>query len=302
MHPETTRTASGTFSDESPRRLLWIAGNFPHPAEPGQGVFNLRLAEALAEQVHVDVVAPVPWTGALDDRHDQARAASDRLRVFYPRFWFVPKMLRRFHGSFLWWSIRRTVHGILRDTPPDAVLAYWAHPDGEAAIRAARAVNVPAIVMVGGTDVLMLTRDPARRRCIRRVLCAADAVVAVSEDLREKVIALGVDPNAAHVVPRGVEHACFSRGDRNQARDRLGLPKDRPVLLWVGRMVPVKGLDVLLAACKRLLGAGTPFHLALVGDGPLRTGLESDCRDAGLTDYVRFAGRVGHDDLADWYR
>lgn len=283
------------------RRLLWIAGNFPRAAEPGRGVFNLRMAQAIAVDHELDVVAPVPWVSR-NDNTVSSEHTSDRLRVHYPRFWYIPKLMHRHHGSFLWWSIRGMIRRILEKTTPDAVLGYWAHPDGEAAIRAARLVNVPAVVMVGGSDVLVLARDPARRPGIQRVLREADAVVAVSRDLREKVIALGVDPDAVHVVPRGVDPARFFPGDREQARQRLGLPLDWPVLLWVGRMVPVKGLDVLIAACKRLAAQGTGFQLCLVGDGPLRPALEQTCRAAGLADCVTFIGSVGQHHLPDWYR
>ena len=47
-----------------------------------------------------------------------------------------------------------------------------------------------------------------------------------------------------------------------------------PVLLWVGRMVPVKGLDVLLNACASLRDRGLEFRLCLVGDGPLKATLQ----------------------------
>ncbi len=283
------------------RRLLWIAGNFPRAAEPGRGVFNLRLAQALAADHVLDVVSPVPWVRAVGNA-GCSEIVPENLRVHYPRFWYVPKMLHQQHGSLLWWSIRRTVHRILESATPDAVLAYWAHPDGEAAIRAARLVNVPAIVMVGGSDVLVLARDPARRPCIQRVLREADAVVAVSQDLREKVIALGVNPTTVHVVPRGVDQVRFSPGNGEQARELLGLPLDRAMLLWVGRMVPVKGLSVLLAACQRLVRRGIPFHLCLVGDGPLRSSLEQTCDGTGLAEHVTFLGSVPQHDLPDWYR
>jgi teichuronic acid biosynthesis glycosyltransferase TuaC len=283
------------------RRLLWVAGNFPRAAEPGRGVFNLRMAQAIAVDHELDVISPVPWLSRTGSA-TSSEHISDHLRVHYPRFWYVPKLMHRHHGSFLWWSIRSVIRNILETATPDAVLGYWAHPDGEAAIRAARLANVPAIVMVGGSDVLILGRDPARRSCIQRVLREADAVVTVSEDLREKVIELGVDPDGVHVVPRGVDQARFSPGDREQARQRLGLPLEWPVLLWVGRMVPVKGLDVLIAACKRLASQGAGFQLCLVGDGPLRPSLEQTCKAAGLADCITFIGSVKQDHLPDWYR
>jgi peptidoglycan/xylan/chitin deacetylase (PgdA/CDA1 family) len=126
--------------------------------------------------------------------------------------------------------------------------------------------------------------------------------VAVSQDLKEKVIDLGVAPDKVHVVYRGIDAERFSLGDRAEARRRLGLAAEGRVLLWVGRMVPVKGLDVLLEACTLLRARGVEFRLYLVGDGPQRPALEAASAARGLTGMITFAGAVAHDRLPDWYR
>jgi glycosyltransferase involved in cell wall biosynthesis len=74
------------------------------------------------------------------------------------------------------------------------------------------------------------------------------------------------------------------------------------LLLWVGRMVPVKGLDTLLAACERLKQANGDFQLCLVGDGPLRASLVAEVERRGLTDHVTFVGLVDHAQLGPWFR
>src|SRR5439155_4820704 len=71
---------------------------------------------------------------------------------------------------------------------------------------------------------------------------------------------------------------------------------------WVGRMVPVKGLDVLLEACALLRGRGVGFHLYLVGDGPARRALESASTSRGLSGVVSFLGPRLPEQLPDWYR
>src|SRR5207248_2291820 len=72
--------------------------------------------------------------------------------------------------------------------------------------------------------------------------------------------------------------------------------------LWVGRMVRVKGLDVLLPACALLRRRGLVFRLYLVGGGPLRQALEAQARQLGLADSVCFPGPRPHEQLPDWYR
>jgi glycosyltransferase involved in cell wall biosynthesis len=279
-------------------RLLLIADNFPSPLEPTRGIFNLGLARALAARHDVRVVAPVSWLRGRSPR----MATIEGIEVHHPRYYYTPKVLRRFYGSFLWWSVRGTVLRLLREQRPDAVLGYWAHPDGAVAVRAARLAGVPAVVMVGGSDVLLLARNRVRRRCIGRVLRQADAVVTTSQDLKQKLGDLGVSPERVHVVYRGVDHQRFSPGDRAGARQRLGIPTEGRSLLAVGRLVPVKGFDVLLEACARLRDRGTVFHLYLVGDGPLREKLRAQCDALGLSGTVTLAGLVRHEELADWYR
>jgi glycosyltransferase involved in cell wall biosynthesis/peptidoglycan/xylan/chitin deacetylase (PgdA/CDA1 family) len=290
-----------------PQRLLFIANDFPNPYEPSKGVFNGQMVRALAGRCDVQVVAPVSWLTQLRARLPGASSRrpvqfNEGVAIHYPRYYYTPKSLRRFYGTFLWWSLRKTIRRLLAESPPDAVIGYWAHPDGEVAVRAARQAGVPAVIMVGGSDVLLLTKQRRRRRCILRVLNEADRVVAVSRHLKTKLLELGVAPDKVQVVSRGVDEAIFRPGDRALARRELGIAIDQRVLLWVGRMVPVKGLDILLGACRRLQAQGTEFQLFLIGDGPLRAALAAQCEALGLGDCVRFVGPLEHSRLAEWYR
>ena len=123
-------------------------------------------------------------------------------------------------------------------------------------LRAAREAARPGVVIAGGSDVLLLTEDAARRRAIERVLRDADAILTVGERLRGRVIELGAPAARVTAFQRGVDTSVFNPGDRSAARTRLGVPASRPVALWVGRMVAVKGLDGLLEAWASSLGSG----------------------------------------------
>lgn len=279
-------------------KILFLSMDYPSPAEPGKGVFNHNLVRALAARHELRVVSPVAWLR----RRGERRRWLDGVEVHHPTYYYPPGILRTWYGWFYWRSVAGTVKRLLAEARPDAVVCYWAHPDGEAAVRAARLAGARSAVIVGGSDVLLITRSAGRRRCVAAALGGADAVLAVSEHLREKVIDLGVSPDRAHLWRQGVESHVFRPGDQGQARQALGLSGEGQVLLWVGRMVPVKGLDVLLEACQRLTATGLPYRLYLVGDGPLRPSLEAEARRAGLGERVVFAGACGHDRLGDWYR
>lgn len=280
---------------------MFFSTVYPGPRAPTLGVYNRSLVEALSRHHEVRVVAPVPWVRLLEPVRSSWTGDSG-VDVRRPIFLYPPGVLRGRLGRFLWASARRTVRQVLDGFRPDVIVSYWAHPDGEAALSAAGAACAPLVQIVGGSDVLILPRDPVRRRLVERVLRSCGAVLAVGEDLRQRVVALGVDQKKVHTFSRGVsEH--FRPGDRMAARAALRLPAESRILLWVGNMVPVKGIDVLFGAVESLVGDdGLDVLLCLVGDGPLRSRLERRARQSILKGRVRFAGAVDQRQLPTWYQ
>ena len=280
-------------------RLLFLATDFPNRFEPHKGVFNRSLVRALAARHEVRVVSPIPWPLAWRGAAGPDPVAGEPYPVRYPTYYYPPRVGRHLYATCYWWSVRRAVRETLNGFAPNAVLSYWAHPDGAVAARIGWTVGAPSAVIVGGSDVMLLPRAPRRRRAVRRALGAVDAVLTVSDSLRQKTIELGVNPDKVTVWRQGLDTARFNPRGRADARRRLGLPDDRPVLVWVGRLVPVKGLDVLIEALGRM--RDVPLRLALVGDGPLRPVLEARVQAARLTDTVCFVGARDHVELPDWY-
>ena len=122
-------------------------------------------------------------------------------------------------------------------------------------------------------------------------LARFDGVVAVSEPLRQSLLARGVPANRLHLIPNGwVPPEEYL--DRDSARRELGLPEDRMIIGWIGRLIPIKGCDVFLEALA-MLDADTPaWHGVVVGDGPERAALERQASSLGIGDRVTFAGSV----------
>ena len=289
--------------------ILLFSSVYPQPGDPARGIYCRNLLKAVVNPAHqVRVVAPYPWTARLGHafgRGARAEKSGDPgPETDHPTFYDPPCILKRMHGRLMWASARGAIRRVIRDGfRPDCVLSYWTYPDGEAARRAGDELGVPVALIVGGSDVLLLGRQPlAHRRLFIDVLKSVDEVQVVSSDLRSHVIGLGIDPDRVHESFQGVDLVRFSPGDRREARLRLGLPVDVPTLVWVGRMVPVKALDVLLRACAGLQTLGVPFRLCLVGDGPLRKPMEALALELGLEDLVTFTGACPQDELPDWYR
>ena len=286
-------------------RILFFSTAYPQPQDPHRAPYNRRRCEALGRMHEVSVVSPRSWLDRIKSGPTATMSGSTptsaQVVVNHPTFYYPPRLLRGAHAQFMWWSCRRFVADLVRKERPDIVLSYWTFPDSEVAIRIARRAKVPAVAMVGGSDVL-LADSPAVRDRIAKVLCAADAVITVSSDLKRRITALGVDAAAVHVIPPAVDTATFYPGDRTAARSRLGLPTGERMALWVGRLVPVKAVDALLAAWRRLQDEGVNITLFMVGDGPLTAHVARRIVELQLTGRVRLAGQVAPVALADWYR
>jgi D-inositol-3-phosphate glycosyltransferase len=148
-----------------------------------------------------------------------------------------------------------------------------------------------------------------------QVVGAADRLIANTELEASDLIGLyGADPDRVAVVPPGVDLDIFhSEGDlgRRLARARLGLPADAEVLLFVGRIQPLKAPDVLLRGVARMV-ADHPERrerlvVAVLG-GPSGNGMDRPeelqklAVELGIGDLVTFHQPVGRPVLADWYR
>ena len=97
-------------------------------------------------------------------------------------------------------------------------------------------------------------------------------------------------PERLAVIPNGVDPQPF---DEILPADRtlLGIPTEAHLALYVGRLDPQKGLPILLEAAQKACYARADWHLALVGDGPLRASLHEQTRELGLEGRVHWLGR-----------
>lgn len=125
----------------------------------------------------------------------------------------------------------------------------------------------------------------------------ADAVVADGWAAQHLPAVLG---RSVEHVPKGVDTDLF-RPDGPDKRATLGL-KTKRVALVVSRLVPIKNVALAVDAMALAAAEHSGLTLVLVGDGPLRSALESRVAGCGLSGQVVFVGRVPHEEMPAWYR
>jgi D-inositol-3-phosphate glycosyltransferase len=153
------------------------------------------------------------------------------------------------------------------------------------------------------------TPEPIERvRAEIEVVNCADLILAATQDEHDQLVGLyDADPARVEVVPPGVDHQIFHPGDRAVAKKSLDLD-DRPVVLFVGRIQPLKGTELAVRAFARVAQLDPRPILVVVGgpsgpDGPAELARARQAAvDGGVADRVQFRPPVPHADLVDHYR
>jgi glycosyltransferase involved in cell wall biosynthesis len=290
-------------------RVLSLSMVYPNSRQPNHGVFVRQRLLHVAAHADVTVVAPIPYfplaTGHMENRPAgvEARRTDGPLQVRHPRFWSVPGLAKGLDGYLYAASIRRLVHRLHRQSPFDLIDAHFAFPDGFAGVQLGRGLGIPVSITLRGT-LPDLMRRPSRRAALRHALMSADAILSVSEGLREDARRLGVPGDRIAVVPNGIDTAQFARTSRPAARAALGLPLTRRLVLTVGALREVKGHHHLLAAIARLRDQVPDVLAIIVGGSSVSDDRSAQLRamaaNLGIEGHVFWAGARPHAEIPTW--
>jgi glycosyltransferase involved in cell wall biosynthesis len=198
---------------------------------------------------------------------------------------------------------------IIRRLRPEILHTHTAKAGavGRVAALLAGAARPPIVVHTFHGHVLRGYFDPVRtgvfRRLERSLARSTTALIAVSPEVRDDLVALGVAPKEKFAVVRlGIEldrRVGGGADGRADTRELLGIPPDGFTVGWIGRMTGVKRTDDVLLAVRRLRERGVEARLCMVGDGPDRDGVEERAHELGIARNCLFLGY--QDDVAPFY-
>ena len=284
-------------------KVCVLTTGYPRFAGDLFGGFVLDLCRHLAAQgVELEVVAP--HQGGIPKLEQLEGVAVRRFTYMAPASWQrvaygggIPTNLRQswvarlqvpFFLAGFWWRARRASRGAA------LIHCHWTICGLVGYLAAPR--RCPLVLSVRGSDINLLAGG-WMGRLNRWIYRRMDVVIGVSRDIANRLQEAGVPETKVRVVYNGVD-ARFRPADQAQAREVTGLPAVRFVVLFVGMLVPVTGLEVLLHALAQL---GDPqVCCALVGSGPQEQGLRGLAVELGVGQQVVFAGARPTDEVPRW--
>jgi glycosyltransferase involved in cell wall biosynthesis len=290
-------------------RIVVFSSLFPSARQPGAGLFIRERMFRVGRELPMAVVAPTPWfplQGLVRRFRPGFRAGAPRhevqqgIDVWFPRFFSAPGVLKRLDGWAMALGAWPRLWQLKRANRLDLIDAHFAYPDGYAATLLGRWLKVPVTITLRGTEVRH-ARDAALAPLVRAALQRASRVFAVSESLRRVAVDLGIAPEKVLVVGNGVDLDKFSPLPRAEARKRLGLPPEPPVLVTVGALVERKGFHRVIELLPALRERFPGLRYLVVGgaspEGDWTDRLKQQAASLGLSDAVHFLGPLPPEEL-----
>lgn len=267
----------------SPKRVIIQQNTVPH--------YRARIFELLSqcERVNFTIVADMdnadtPFLQTLQDsegrkiRHVPARTKVIKVPGI-PALTWQPHALK-----------------ILRKERPDAVIAMGSPYSLTAWLLGlmGRVLGIPVIMWGHG----LLTFESGPKWWIRGLLYRlAVAQLLYGDHARKLLMAKGFDPDTLYVVYNSLDYdrqqaimSGVKEEDRRSWRAELGVKPGEGLVIFTGRLQPVKRLDLLVLATADLAARGKRVHVALIGEGSERKNLERLSRERGVADLVHFLG------------
>lgn len=292
-----------------PIRTLLFSTLYPSSVRPVHGIFvETRLRELLKSgEVETKVVAPVPWFPFSGERFgDYGQFAAtphferrNGIEVYHPRYFLPPKV----GMNMAPYTLARGAMPVIRDLMRqgfdfDLIDAHYYYPDGVAAGLIARQLGKPFVVTARGTDLNLIPQYATPRRLILETAAEAAASIGVCQALMDRLGELGAAREKLYVMRNGVDLERFAPIDKKLAREALGLPAKKQILLSVGHLVERKGHHVAIEALGIL-----PMETMLViaGKGPDLAQLQTLAKRLSVQDRVIFAGQIENAELKRWY-
>jgi glycosyltransferase involved in cell wall biosynthesis len=257
-----------------------------------------------SQRIETRVLAPVPWFPCQHELFGRyaifARVPRQEHRhginVLHPRYPLVPKIGMTAAPFLLAMALKNTVRRLIADGYDfDVIDAHYFYPDGVAAALLGKAFRRPVVITARGSDLNLIARYRLPRRMIAWAARSAAANIAVSQALRNILLAISGQSAKIIVMRNGVDLELFKPLDRDACKRRLGVMGT--MLLSVGQLIESKGHDVVI----RVLAKLHHCQLFIAGSGRALKQLQALAASCGVADRVTFLGTVQHGQLGIYY-
>lgn len=285
------------------RRICFLTAAYPSSADPARGCFIELLALNIIKNGYsVQVLAPRIYT--LDKKREMRKGifvrrfpffSEDRLLIEHEK---IPifKMVCYVASGFFSLLLLVWKHKV------GLIHAHWVLPTGLIAVLVKKITGVPVLLSARGADINLY---PHKSRLLFKLACFSlrhsTEITAVSRELRNCIIRdFGISEDRLTIVSSGVDRSSFTPIDQRTIRKQLKLPKELKIVLFVGDLIPRKGLNYLIESIPTVLKKQGNVLFLIIGKGFLEKQLITMVESMDLQRHVHFLGTIPHEEVPLW--
>ncbi|OJU87817.1 hypothetical protein BGO17_02425 [Candidatus Saccharibacteria bacterium 49-20] len=282
---------------------ILIASDLHYPTINGVATFSRNLAQGLAAHGHEVLVIAPSQTGKRYKEVDGNYVIARTVSVPFPFY-------QNFRISL---NPSREVKKIIDDFDPDAIHIQMLLGIGQATMKYGNKYGIPIVstnhaMPENLMDNLRLLAPVSRpinymlKSYGARFHSKADYITMPTQSAIE-MFDVGKITTPMEAVSNGIDLSRFTPGQAaDDVYERFNIPKDQPIVAYVGRLDAEKHLPVLLRAFIRVQSVMPNIHLLIVGDGTERATLQSMAHELGISRSMTLTGRVSDEDLVELHK
>jgi len=271
------------------KNILIITNLYPTEYAPFRASFNKSQFSRLSEFYKIDLYIPVKIKEFFSLVYKNRDKASNSPRTYPILFLYIPAVMRFLQPAFLFMPfLIRTLS--FRKKAYTCIIGSWAFPDGIVATLLGKLTGRPVIIKVHGSDINYFFKDAIRRKLILWSMHRADAIICVSQALKNILSDASIPQSKLHVIYNGVDKDIFNF--KYDAPDR-----NTKKILFIGNIISTKGVFELYRAFTSL-SQSKDIELCFIGDGDCKQTLINNSLDDGLEDKITFTGRLTQKEIS----
>ena len=235
---------------------------------------------------------------AIESR-ETSKVYSDIINVIRPKFFTLPIEAMRKRVPLLY--TRSLVNEVRRSAIEFDLIHAHRLDVGFAGVALKNMCNKPLVITCHGSDAYEFPfKDDFRYAVTRCVLNSVDRIIAVCQSDAEKLLSIGLPHNKLSIIPNGFDENLFKPIPQRLARETLGLPLDKKIILSVGTLHEIKGHSYLVNAMHLLSKVRSDVIMIVVGSGPLEAKLKKKIKDLDLRQSALLVGWREYNVIPTW--